>query len=249
MIKFLLFTIVLCIVNAISDPDPAHLCQEIMTEDCTVSYIPGEKDETVCGTDGVTYRNMCFFSQSRCNNKRIQMKHLGDCVITTTHPTTTGNFSFLFKDLKKRDSTRVNIVSASQLCQNLLSLDCMAYNHEGGRDETTCGTDNVTYRNYCYYSQARCKDDTLDLKAMGNCTFATTPPTTAVTSTTVDPFLQVFCAQKDSITCRLDDTSSPICGSNGRLYRNKCFFNMAKCDNLALTSGSLQVCVDAFVGK
>ncbi|XP_060568489.1 uncharacterized protein LOC132727100 [Ruditapes philippinarum] len=141
------------------------------------------------------------------------------------------------------------ISNPSQLCHELLAIDCRTTYIQGERDETICGTNDMTYSNFCYYTQASCRDDTITIKAVGSCIFANTPSTTAVTSTTVDPFLQVFCAQKDIITCRLDDTSSPICGSNGRLYRNKCFFNMAKCDNLVLTSKSLQVCVNAVVGK
>lgn len=44
------------VAGAISDP--TQLCNELMTLDCKVTYIKGEKDETVCGTNGVTYDNL-----------------------------------------------------------------------------------------------------------------------------------------------------------------------------------------------
>ena len=43
-------------VGAITDP--TQLCGELLAVDCKVNYIMGERDETICGTNNMTYNNL-----------------------------------------------------------------------------------------------------------------------------------------------------------------------------------------------
>jgi len=40
---------------------------------CTEEYSP------ICGTNGVTYGNRCFFNVAKCKKPSIQLKNVGEC--------------------------------------------------------------------------------------------------------------------------------------------------------------------------
>ncbi|KAL3856212.1 hypothetical protein ACJMK2_010989, partial [Sinanodonta woodiana] len=49
-------------------------CNWVSGRDCT-QYHRSE----ICGSDGVSYLNMCFFAKGYCRDKHIHIRHVGPC--------------------------------------------------------------------------------------------------------------------------------------------------------------------------
>uniref|UniRef100_K1QPA2 Etoposide-induced protein 2.4-like protein n=1 Tax=Magallana gigas TaxID=29159 RepID=K1QPA2_MAGGI len=61
-----------------------------------------------------------------------------------------------------------------------------------------------------------------------------------LSTTTRDPSQQLFCDNKDLITC--PSTVGHVCGSNGVIYKNDCEFAKAKCTDGSLSIESVSFC-------
>ncbi|KAH3692440.1 follistatin-like [Dreissena polymorpha] len=135
---------------------------------------------------------------------------------------------------------------ASLCTTNLQQLNCLTeYRVES--DERVCGNDGVTYTNFCQYAQARCSHPNMHLDYIGSCTGtvvgSTNPPATTmptVPTTTLDPALVTFCTASPRPTCSQE--LAPVCGSDMKLYLNKCEFSRAFCNNNSLSSKDLSFC-------
>ncbi|XP_045179426.2 agrin-like [Mercenaria mercenaria] len=158
------------------------------------------------------------------------------------------------------------ITDPTQLCNELMALDCKVTYIKGEKDETVCGTNGQTYNNFCYYGQARCRDKTIRVAFQGPCsaplasilspvsassassaatdgpvvTGTTLPPTT-------DPIHDAFCGNKNDIVCGTD--LAPICGSDKQIYLNKCRLLKVYCDDKSLTSQPIEFCTGIAVGR
>ncbi|XP_019930700.3 serine protease inhibitor Kazal-type 10-like [Magallana gigas] len=129
------------------------------------------------------------------------------------------------------------LVDTTDMCDILRVIDCNHHYHSNG-DETVCCTDGKTYKNKCWYVQAKCDNIRLEPMHAGACTEEDKNPRSNMTSTnfttdipeaaqTIDNFTltQEFCA--DPRPCPSD--LNPICGNNRIFYVNLCDFNKAKC--------------------
>ena len=80
-----------------------------------------------------------------------------------------------------------------------------------------CGSDNATYPSFCYFRVARCqaKQDGRNLTMLykGEC------GKPKVDKSGVCP-----------VESQCDNQNQPICGSNGKTYKNTCLFVVAKCE-------------------
>lgn len=78
-----------------------------------------------------------------------------------------------------------------------------------------CGSDNVTYHTYCHFKIAKCRSElagnTLTLVYRGVCG---------------KPRVKMVCP----VVSQCPNRNSPICGADGKTYRNLCFFLIAKCE-------------------
>ncbi|XP_062572044.1 tomoregulin-2-like [Saccostrea cucullata] len=133
----------------------------------------------------------------------------------------------------------------SSLCTQVLMLSCDdGYVADG--DERLCGTDGVTYKNFCFYAQGRCRKPDITVAHFGVCLNSTTmdinpiPSTQPPQTTTLDFIIQVFCTHATIDSCPLD--LDPLCGTDGNFYRNDCFFAIAKCKDTSLQSQVLEKC-------
>ncbi|KAJ3094684.1 hypothetical protein HDU97_007716, partial [Phlyctochytrium planicorne] len=133
-----------------------------------------EKYEPVCGSDGKTYSNQCFFNKAACDNKDLTVSFTGECPAPPTQNCSVG----------------------------LFCID---------KYEPVCGSDGKTYGNKCFFDKANCLQKTLTFTE-GEC------PKPC-------PARGVFCIEK----------YEPVCGSDGKTYSNQCFFDKAACDNKDLT--------------
>lgn len=76
-----------------------------------------------------------------------------------------------------------------------------------------CGSDNTTYSSFCYFRVARClarqNGSSLTMLHKGECGGPKT--------------------QHCPLESQCDNLNDPICGSNGKTYKNTCLFLIAKC--------------------
>ncbi|XP_060607262.1 tomoregulin-2-like [Ruditapes philippinarum] len=145
----------------------------------------------------------------------------------------------------------------SDQCKQVAAIDCEnSYKPEG--NETVCCSDLKVYNNLCYFAQQKCKDPSLTVLYPGHCVQSSPAPglnntstsdnafndtKDIVTNVTPDPILVAFCANKDEIVCH--DDLDPVCGTDNKFYRNGCEFALARCDDMALGTQSLDVCKTA----
>ena len=87
----------------------------------------------------------------------------------------------------------------------------------GFKYEPVCGTDNKTYRNYCYLAKSSCESSKpLQLANFGKC-----KPEDCGRFCTVE--------------------YEPVCATNGVTYSNECFFNMALCNAIKKGKGNFSI--------
>uniref|UniRef100_K3X4L0 Kazal-like domain-containing protein n=1 Tax=Globisporangium ultimum (strain ATCC 200006 / CBS 805.95 / DAOM BR144) TaxID=431595 RepID=K3X4L0_GLOUD len=77
-----------------------------------------------------------------------------------------------------------------------------------------CGSDGVTYRSICELELAQCTRPDLKIASMGACGNEATATTTK-------------CSEQEAC----EESSYPICGSDGVTYQNACYFDRAYCKN------------------
>ncbi|XP_071093233.1 follistatin-like [Haliotis cracherodii] len=107
-----------------------------------------EREHQECGTDGVTYRNLCAFTKVRCGGKKIDIAFRGSC--------------------DKRPTTGGAGVSGEEA---VLDYFCIELSHEKcpNETETLCGSDGKTYANLCEYEKTKCTHRDLHVADFGAC--------------------------------------------------------------------------------
>ncbi|XP_052061599.1 uncharacterized protein LOC127701650 [Mytilus californianus] len=152
-------------------------------------------------------------------------------------------------------------VGFEDLCREIILLDCSQLTVD--TDETVCDSNGNSYINFCAFDQARCKDKRIQIDADFGClttpnkmssttyvamttkraipttttqkqtTTTTAPMPTTTPKPTRDQLGQLFCDNKDIVTCSYDPTK--VCASNGVTHKNNCEFQKAQCDNIWLS--------------
>ena len=149
-----------------------------------------KKLQPVCGSDGITYENLCLFNNAKCeaakNGSVLAMKSRGSCQNSTD-------------DDKEKT------------CPS--PVDCTSVNTT---KHSVCGSDNVTYPTFCFFRVARClanqnKGVALTMTYKGECG---------------KPKNTQYCPTEG----QCDSKGRPICGSDGKTYKNTCLFVVAKCE-------------------
>lgn len=134
-----------------------------------------EMDETLCGSNDWTYTSICKFKQEYCM----------------------GNVGLRFNYWGECTSEEEEEEEMAN--DNCLMMPCM-------RDwRPVCGTNGVTYSNYCEFENASRCDSSIELSGHGECEEACDP----------------------SPSC--PKSYQPMCGSDGVTYSNLCEFNGAVC--------------------
>ncbi|KAK4289514.1 hypothetical protein Pmani_037520 [Petrolisthes manimaculis] len=232
------------------DPKSDRPCQRT----CSSTFDP------VCGTDDNTYHNKCEMDVAKCLDDRVRQRFVGVCdvpngssgsrsssglrpsvtlrpegtapqasVVTPCEKSCTGFRPVCGSDGKTygsdchienaRCSNPTLRKDRDGVCPKDCSLVCDT------REEPVCGNDGQTYKNLCFLIVARCKDPSLDINKAA-------PEGPCTRDSNVRPQCLLKCT----------DDHHPVCGSDGRTYRNRCQLEAATCTRQGLVRVSDGVC-------
>ncbi|XP_045171155.1 serine protease inhibitor dipetalogastin-like isoform X2 [Mercenaria mercenaria] len=91
--------------------------------------------------------------------------------------------------------------------------------------DSYCGTNIVTYNNRCEFTKAHCKDPSIDLLHVGDCSDLDIATATPVPGNEV--IVDFFCTSLSKTNCPTE--IEKVCATDGRTYNNYCEYEKAKC--------------------
>lgn len=156
----------------------------------------------VCGSDGVSYTNKCEFRIAKCLASRGGKKLLIHYAGKCGAPKKMNEKTPHKKMRNKR--RRKNCPATFSRCKTLNSTR-----------NSVCGSDNITYHTFCHFRIAKCRSELLGK-----------PLTLLYKGVCGKPRVKMVCP----IESQCPNRNSPICGGDGKTYRNLCFFLIAKCE-------------------
>lgn len=185
-------------------PDPCIKIQEVTCQ---------ERDFPVCASNNQTYKNWCFFEKARCAQRAEGVKMI--------RPMWKGRCEDGRPTMPTRP-TRPTRMPPFNFCDRIRNATCP------DNEDPVCASNKQTYKNRCFLDKARCAGKVMMLRPLwrGRCEDGrpTMPP--RPTLPTRRP-IGNLCDRIRNVTC--PEVERPICASNRQTYKNKCFFEKARC--------------------
>ncbi|XP_048251977.1 agrin-like isoform X2 [Haliotis rufescens] len=150
---------------------PSPLCEAFSIAICENTR------REMCGSDKITYYNLCYFQKALCLNPSLSVLHEGSCNgVHATDPAITPPPKTTTPTTTVRQGPTL-----SPVCQALLLAVC------GSHVEAMCGSNGNTYPNPCQLKKHECLDPSITLAYVGHCSTSTTSTTTVNPLTTTMP--------------------------------------------------------------
>ncbi|KAK8723647.1 hypothetical protein OTU49_011477 [Cherax quadricarinatus] len=212
------------VVSAVGDSSPVSPPRSSCKEQCTKIYTP------VCGSDGVTYNNLCILGAADCRNREtggtgVSVAYEGLCERPPLPGPEPSQHVSEVPSVPLVDAP-VTASSCPEHCTRIYS--------------PLCGSDGLTYNNPCLLEIANCKNKEAGgsgvvVVSEGACgaTDVTEAPVAAVDQT-AEPSQEYL--PPPSTSCYRDCTTIllPVCGSDGITYNNECLLDVASCKSRQL---------------
>ncbi|KAK8723643.1 hypothetical protein OTU49_011477 [Cherax quadricarinatus] len=210
------------VVSAVGDSSPVSPPRSSCKEQCTKIYTP------VCGSDGVTYNNLCILGAADCRNREtggtgVSVAYEGLCERPPLPGPEPSQHVSEVPSVPLVDAP-VTASSCPEHCTRIYS--------------PLCGSDGLTYNNPCLLEIANCKNKEAGgsgvvVVSEGACERPTVPGPEPSQHVSVVPSVPLVDAPVTSSSCTEHCTRiySPLCGSDGLTYNNPCLLEIANCKN------------------
>nr|ACL36282.1 Kazal-type serine proteinase inhibitor 3 [Penaeus chinensis] len=239
----------------LAHPGPCETKQESCDMLCYTNYDP------VCGSDGVTYSNLCNLEVADClSDEDITLAYEGECKGRVKENCDNGCPDNYDPVCGSNGVTYPNLCHLER--ENCLSDEEITVAYEGECEDCAfgcpdnydpvCGSDGVTYSNLCELERANClSDEEITVAYEGECkncdsgcpeNYDPVCGSDGVTYPNVCELERANCLSDEEITvaypgeCNSCDFGcsglwDPVCGSDGVTYSNLCQLEIANCLN------------------
>eukprot|EP00918_Siedleckia_nematoides_P022589 GHVU01048681.1.p1 GENE.GHVU01048681.1~~GHVU01048681.1.p1 ORF type:complete len:669 (-),score=53.20 GHVU01048681.1:929-2782(-) len=183
--------------------------------------------DTVCGSDGLSYKNYCFLEMGQTFNLTLELAPLDDCVTTSEALREKVAAAAERSKLKQqRDDDE-----ADEVVEDDDNDDC--WRQCGEQGPPYCGSNGIIYPNSCYFDIVKCLFPALRALPLWVCTGAGSSLTGSEVgwhgeSAPENEFCEMVALGYE--VCR-HAPKAPICASDGNVYPNQCHIRVKKCES------------------